>query len=104
MPNDGARNVAGCYQHSRQSCESDLVVGYSRIKGVGDTSLSTSTSAVSVAGVADSQGKTGHLIVGKAGGSDVIKSVRTAGASGDAIVHTVFWEPLEVGAYLVDAA
>lgn len=70
----------------------------------GDTALSTSSSAVSVAGVADSQGKTGPLVVGIAGGSDVIKSVRTAGAAGDAIVHSVFWEPLEVGAYLVDAA
>jgi hypothetical protein len=70
----------------------------------GDTALSTSSSAVSVAGVADGNGKSGALIVGKAGGSDIIKSVRTAGDAGDAIVHSVFWEPLEVGAYLVDAA
>jgi hypothetical protein len=70
----------------------------------GDTSLSTSSSAVSVAGVGDTNGKTGHLVVGKAGGSDVIKSVRTAGASGDAIRHDVFYEPLEAGASLVAAA
>lgn len=70
----------------------------------GDTSLSTSTSAVSVAGVADGNGKSGSLVVGKAGGSDVIKATRTAGAASDAMVHTVFWTPLEVGAYLVDAA
>lgn len=70
----------------------------------GDTALSTSSSAVSVAGVADSQGKTGPLVVGKAGGADVIKAVRTAGAASDAIVHTVFWQPLEVGAHLQDAA
>ncbi len=70
----------------------------------GDTSLSTSTSAVSVAGVGDTQGKTGHLVVGKAGGADVIKSVRTAGAAGDAIRHDVFYEPLESSASLVAAA
>jgi hypothetical protein len=70
----------------------------------GDTALSTSTSAVSVAGVGDSQGKSGFLVVGKAGGTDVIKSVRTAGASGDAIIHTVYYVPLEPGAGLVDAA
>ena len=59
---------------------------------------------MSVAGVGDTNGKTGHLVVGKAGGSDVIKSVRTAGASGDAIRHDVFYEPLEAGASLVAAA
>lgn len=70
----------------------------------GDTSLSTSTSAVSVAGVADTQGKGGHLVVGKAGGSDIIKATRTAGAAGDAIRHDVFYEPLEAGASMVAAA
>lgn len=70
----------------------------------GDTALSTSTSAVSVGGVADGNGKSGFLVVGRAGASDVIKSVRTAGDAGDAIVHSVFWEPLEIGAYIVDAA
>ena len=70
----------------------------------GDTSLSTSTSAVSVAGVGDTQGKGGHLVVGKSGGSDVIKATRTAGDAGDAIVHTVFWMPLEVEAHLTAAA
>lgn len=69
----------------------------------GDTSLSTSTSAVSVAGVGDTNGKWGPLVVGIAGGSDVIKAVRTAGASGDAIIHTVFYWPLEAGASLVAA-
>ena len=70
----------------------------------GDTALSTSSSAVSVAGVGDTNGKGGHLVVGIAGGSDVIKSVRTAGASGDAIIHTVYYWPLEAGASLVAAA
>ncbi len=68
------------------------------------TALNTSTSAVSVAGVGDTATKWGPLVIGTAGGSDVIKSVRTAGASGDAIVHVVFYWPLEVGASLVAAA
>lgn len=70
----------------------------------GDTSLSTSSSAVSVAGVGDTQGKWGPLVVGKAGGTDIIKSVRTAGDSGDAIIHCVWYWPLESGASLVAAA
>lgn len=70
----------------------------------GDTALSTSTGAVSVTGVADCQGKTGGYVVGKAGGTDIIKSVRTAGDASDAMIHSVFWQPLEVGAYIVDAA
>lgn len=70
----------------------------------GDTALSTSTSAVSVGGVGDTQGKTGYLVVGTAGGTDVIKSVRTAGAASDAIIHSVWYWPLEAGASLVAAA
>lgn len=71
----------------------------------GDTSLSTSSSAVSVGGVGDTNGKFGHLVVGRTGLiTDVIKAVRTAGDASDAIVHTVFWMPLEVGAHLHDAA
>jgi hypothetical protein len=70
----------------------------------GDTSLSTSTSAVSVGGVGDTNGKYGPIVVGIAGGSDIIKATRTAGASGDAIIHTVFYWPLEAGASLVAAA
>ncbi len=70
----------------------------------GDTSLSTSSSAVSVGGVGDTNGKTGHLVVGKAGGSDVIKATRTAGDASDAIRHDVFYMPLEPGASLVAAA
>ncbi len=85
---------------------SSAAIGFMRTLNAdaGDTALSTSTGAVTVTGVGDSQGKTGHLVVGKAGGSDVIKSVRTAGDSGDAIIHLVFYEPLESGASLVAAA
>lgn len=82
------------------------IVGFMRTLNAdaGDTALSTSTSAVSVAGVGDTNGKTGWLVIGKAGGSDVVKSVRTAGDAGDAIRHDVFYEPLESGASLVAAA
>lgn len=70
----------------------------------GSTSLNTSTSAVSVGGVADANTSFGPLVVGKAGGSDVIKSVRTAGDASDAIRHDVFYMPLESSASLVAAA
>ncbi len=85
---------------------SSAIIGFMRnLNGdSGDTMLSQGTPAVSVAGVADSQGHAGHLVVGKAGGSDVIKATRTAGAASDEMIHSVFWVPLEVGAYLVDAA
>lgn len=71
----------------------------------GDTSLSSSTYAVSVSGSADHNGKgLAYRVVGKAGGSDVLKSVRTAGDSGDAIIHIVFYYPLEAGASIAAAA
>src|SRR3990167_2617804 len=71
----------------------------------GDTSLSTSTDAVTIAGVADTNGKgLCNMVIGIAGGSDVIKSVRTAGDAGDAIVHTLFYLPLEAGASVAAAA
>jgi len=71
----------------------------------GDTSLSMGSYAVSVTSTADTNGKgLANRIVGKAGGTDTIGSLRTAGAAGDAIVHTVFYLPLEAGASLVAAA
>lgn len=70
-----------------------------------DTALSTSSGAVSVGGVADTQGKAGHLVIGRAGlVADILKAVRTAGDAGDAIVHSVYWRPLEVGANIRTAA
>lgn len=82
-------------------------IGFQRTMNfdAGDTSLSTSTGAVSVTGVGDTNGKFGQTVIGRAGlVADVIKSVRTAGDSGDAILHTVYYIPLEVGAYLQTAA
>ncbi len=71
----------------------------------GDTSLSSSTYAVSVSGSADTNGKgLAMRVVGKAGGTDTLKAVRTAGAAGDAIVHTLFYLPLEASASVVAAA
>lgn len=71
----------------------------------GDTSLSSSTYAVSVAGSADTNGKgLAYRVVGKAGGTETIKSVRTAGDAGDAIIHIVFYYPLEAGASMAAAA
>lgn len=85
---------------------SSAIVGFMRnLNGdSGDTMLSQGSPAVSVAGVADSQGHSGHLVVGKAGGADVIKATRTAGAAADEIIHTVYYQPLEPGAGLTDAA
>lgn len=82
------------------------IVGFMRtLNGsAASTALNTSTSAVSVAGVGDTATKWGPIVVGKAGGSDVIKATRTAGATGDAIVHNVFFWPLEAGASLVAVA
>lgn len=68
------------------------------------TALNTSTGAVTVTGVGDTVGRVGHYVVGKAGGTDVIKAVRTAGDASDAIIHSVFYMPLETGASLVTAA
>jgi hypothetical protein len=84
---------------------SSAAVGFIRSfnSDAGDTALSVSTGAVSVTGVGDTNGKNGLIVVGKGSGSDVIKSVRTAGASGDEIIHTVFYWPLETGASLVAA-
>jgi hypothetical protein len=70
----------------------------------GSTSLNTSTSAVSVGGVGDANTSFGPLVVGVAGGSDIIKATRTAGSAGDAILHIVYYWPLEAGASLVAAA
>ena len=82
------------------------IVGFMRtLNGsAASTALNTSTSAVSVAGVGDTATKWGPTVVGKAGGSDIIKATRTAGAAGDLIRHDVFYMPAEAGASLVTAA
>lgn len=71
----------------------------------GSTILLGSSYAVSVTGSADTNGLgIANRIVGKASGFEVIKSVRTAGDVSDAIVHTIFYLPLEIAASVVAAA
>lgn len=66
----------------------------------GDTLINTA----SASGTADVNGKgLASRIVGSAGGSLTLQSNRTAGDSGDAIVHTLFYLPLEDGARVVAA-
>lgn len=72
----------------------------------GDTSLSSSSYAVTDTGSADSNGKgLANRVVGLASlAAEVIKSVRTAGAAGDAIRHTIYYLPLETGATVAASA
>lgn len=66
----------------------------------GDTLINTATATET----ADTNGKgLANRVVGKSGGTLTLQSNRTAGASGDEVVHTLFWQPLESGAY-VEAA
>lgn len=45
-----------------------------------------------------------NRVVGLAGGSLVLQSVRTAGDAGDAMIHTIFYLPLEASAAIATAA
>lgn len=70
----------------------------------GDTVLAGGSYAVSAVKTTDMQGKgLSNRIVGLDGGSCVLQSNRTAGASGDAIVHVIHYLPLEAGASIVAA-
>lgn len=69
-----------------------------------DTALNTSSGAVSITGMADTNGKgIAMRVIGLASGSDTLKSVRTAGAAGDEIKHILFYLPLEASATVVAA-
>jgi hypothetical protein len=66
----------------------------------GDTLINTALATET----ADTNGKgLASRMVGKAGGSLTLQSNRTAGASGDEVIHTVFYIPLEAGASVVAA-
>lgn len=68
---------------------------------------STDTLETNAEGVktADTGGKgLANRVVGLAGGSCTIESVRTAGDAGDAIIWTLFYLPLEAGAAVAAAA
>ena len=80
---------------------SSAVVGYmwSLSNDAGDTLLQSSSYAVSVVKATDQNAKpSAGRIIGLAGGTCILQSLRTAGASGDAMIHTIYYQPLEPGA------
>lgn len=85
---------------------SSAAVGYmwSLSGDAGLTLLTGSSYAVSVTHSADNNA-IGHAmrVVGLAGGSCVLQSLRTAGASGDSMTHSIWYCPLEAGASVVAA-
>lgn len=85
---------------------SSAAVGYmfALSNDAGDTLLQSSTYAVSAVKATDNNAKpSAGRIIGLAGGSCTLQSNRTAGAAGDAIVHTLYYLPLEAGASVVAA-
>lgn len=85
---------------------SSAAVGYMFSVGsdAGNTILQGSSYAVSAVKTADNNAL-GYFnrVVGLAGGSCTLQSLRTAGASGDTLIHTVYYFPLESGASIVAA-
>lgn len=82
------------------------VVGYmwSLSGDAGLTLLTGSSYAVSVAKTADNNAiGRAERVVGLAGGSCVLQSLRTAGATGDEMIHSLWYLPLESGASVVAA-
>lgn len=70
----------------------------------GLTLLTGSSYAVSAVKTADMNGLGfANRIVGLAGGSCTLQSLRTAGASGDEMIHTLWYLPLESGASVAAA-
>jgi hypothetical protein len=80
---------------------SSAAVGYmwSLSGDAGLTLLTGSSYAVSAVKTADNNGiGMANRIVGLAGGTLILQSLRTAGAVGDAMNHTIFYHPLEAAA------
>ncbi len=64
----------------------------------GDTLINTASAKFT----ADTNGKGMAMrTVGLAGGSCTLQSLRTAGAASDAMIHIVYWLPMESGASVV---
>jgi hypothetical protein len=85
---------------------SSAAVGYmwSLSGDAGLTLLTGSSYAVSVTHTADNNGLGfANRVVGLAGGSCVLQSLRTAGAAGDSMSHLLFYVPLEPGAAVMAA-
>lgn len=81
-------------------------LGYMWMLGndAGNTLLQSSTYAVSAVKTADGNAIPGcNRIVGLASGTCTLQSLRTAGASGDAMVHSLWYLPLVDGALVVAA-
>lgn len=67
----------------------------------GDTLINTASATET----ADTNGKgLANRVVGKAGGTLTLEALRTAGAAGDAIIHTLWYLPLEASAAVAAAA
>jgi membrane protease subunit (stomatin/prohibitin family) len=69
----------------------------------GDATDTLVTAAEGIKHVDHSDSGIANRVIGLAGGSCVIQSNRTAGASGDEIVWTAFYIPLEAGASVASA-
>lgn len=85
---------------------SSAAVGYmwSLSGDSGLTLLTGSSYAVSVVKATDNNAiGMADRIIGLAGGSCVLQSLRTAGAAGDEMVHNIWYMPLEAGASVVAA-
>lgn len=85
---------------------SSAAVGYmwSLSGDAGLTLLTGSSNAVSVVKAADNNAiGFADRIIGLAGGSLVMQSLRTAGAAGDSMTHSLFYLPLEENASVVAA-
>jgi len=64
----------------------------------GDSLINTASAKFT----ADTNGKgLANRIVGLAGGSCILQSLRTAGNASDAMIHSLWWLPLESGASVV---
>lgn len=85
---------------------SSAAVGYmwQLCSDAGLTLLTGSSYAVSAVKTADTNGLgIADRIVGLAGGSCTLQSLRTAGASGDEMIHNIYYMPLEATASIVAA-
>ncbi len=85
---------------------SSAAVGYmwSLSGDAGLTLLTGSSYAVSAVKTADNNAiGMADRVVGLAGGSCTLQSLRTAGASGDEMIHTLWYLPLEANASVVAA-
>lgn len=85
---------------------SSAAVGYiwSLSGDAGLTLLTGTSNAVSVVKATDNNAiGMADRVIGLAGGSCVLQSLRTAGAAGDTMIHNIWYQPLEANALVVAA-